>query len=119
MRFNTLFFLLILSCLCFTWAQVSYEDCCLKYVKNLANNVQKHAVNYRRQRTDGGCNIPAVIFIMRRGRKFCTDPNEKWVKELVLKIDEKNEKNEKKEKKAGDLRRNKHYAEISQQYLKT
>uniref|UniRef100_A0A3B3XPN0 Chemokine interleukin-8-like domain-containing protein n=1 Tax=Poecilia mexicana TaxID=48701 RepID=A0A3B3XPN0_9TELE len=99
MRFNTLSFLLILSCFCFAWAQVSYEDCCLKYVKNLANNVQKHAVNYRRQRTDGGCNIPAVIFIMKRGRKFCTDPNEKWVKELVLKIDEKNEKNEKKEKK--------------------
>ncbi|PWA30015.1 hypothetical protein CCH79_00009625, partial [Gambusia affinis] len=92
MRFNTLFFLLILSCFCFTLAQVSYEDCCLKYVKNLTNNVQKHAVSYRRQKTDGGCNIPAVIFIMRRGRKFCTDPNEKWVKELVLKIDEKNEK---------------------------
>ncbi|MEQ2282434.1 hypothetical protein AMECASPLE_000674, partial [Ameca splendens] len=89
MRFNTLFFLLILSCLCFTLAQVSYEDCCLKYVKSLTKSVQKHAVKYRYQKTDGGCNIPAVIFTMRKGRKFCTDPNEKWVKELVKKIDEK------------------------------
>ncbi|XP_038143594.1 C-C motif chemokine 25 [Cyprinodon tularosa] len=90
MRFNALFLLLILSCLCYTLAQVSYEDCCLKYVKSLQKNVQKHAVKYRIQKADGGCNIPAVILIMKRGRKFCADPNEKWVKNLMEKIDEKN-----------------------------
>uniref|UniRef100_A0A3Q2UA84 Chemokine (C-C motif) ligand 25a n=2 Tax=Fundulus heteroclitus TaxID=8078 RepID=A0A3Q2UA84_FUNHE len=92
MRFNTLFFLVILSCLCLTLAQVSYEDCCLKYVKHLGKNTQKHVSTYRRQKTDGGCNIPAVILIMRKGRKFCADPNEKWVKDLLHKIDAKSSK---------------------------
>ncbi|XP_061587395.1 C-C motif chemokine 25-like [Cololabis saira] len=64
-------------------------DCCLKYVKELDKRTQRHAVTYKHQKPDGGCNIPAVIFIMRRGRLFCTNPNEKWVKELMQKIDKK------------------------------
>merc|ERR1711915_407833 len=36
---------------------------------------------------DGGCNIPAVIFPMRKGRVLCTDPREKWVKDLMSRID--------------------------------
>ncbi|XP_017266384.1 C-C motif chemokine 4 [Kryptolebias marmoratus] len=93
MRFYTLFFLTILSCLCFTLGQGSYDDCCLKYLKSMSRNIQRHAVKYKYQRTDGSCNIPAVIFIMRRGRKYCTDPNENWVKELMKKIDQKFPKN--------------------------
>ncbi|XP_049888847.1 C-C motif chemokine 20 [Epinephelus moara] len=89
MRFNTLFFLPILSCLCLALAQITYDDCCLKYVKKMNLGTQKHAVAYRWQVTDGGCNIPAVIFTMRRGRDFCTDPRERWVTDLIKKIDEK------------------------------
>ncbi|XP_072219279.1 C-C motif chemokine 25 [Leuresthes tenuis] len=89
MRFNTLFFLLIISFVCLALAQVSYDDCCLKYVKKINKGTQRHAVKYRHQKPDGGCNIPAVIFIMRKGRMFCTNPSDTWVKELMLKIDEK------------------------------
>lgn len=40
---------------------VSYDNCCLKYVRSMGPGVQKHAVKYRHQKTDGGCNIPAVM----------------------------------------------------------
>ncbi|XP_038573502.1 C-C motif chemokine 20 [Micropterus salmoides] len=89
MRFNTLFFLVITTCLSLVLAQGSFDDCCLKYVKKMNVNSQKHAVSYTMQFTDGSCNIPAVIFKMKRGRVFCADPKEKWVEELVTKIDKK------------------------------
>ncbi|XP_023281141.1 C-C motif chemokine 20-like [Seriola lalandi dorsalis] len=85
MRLTVLLFLSL--SLCLALAQVSYDDCCLKYVKKMSHGTQKHAVKYRRQETDGGCNIPAVVFTMRKGRVFCTDPREKWVEELMNKID--------------------------------
>ncbi|XP_062261102.1 C-C motif chemokine 21b [Platichthys flesus] len=85
MRFYLTILLLGLSCVCLTLAQVSYEDCCLKYVKHIS---QRHAVGYRLQEQDGGCNIPAVIFIMKRGRVFCTNPKESWVQNLMDKIDQ-------------------------------
>ncbi|KAG7466756.1 hypothetical protein JOB18_045982 [Solea senegalensis] len=94
MRFNTLFFLLGLSWLCLALAHVSYEDCCLMYVKRMSHSIQKHAVKYRVQETDGGCNIRAVIFTMRRGRVFCTDPRESWVIELRKKLDKQRIKDE-------------------------
>ncbi|XP_032388292.1 C-C motif chemokine 20 [Etheostoma spectabile] len=89
MRFPTLFILLILSCLCLALAQTSFDDCCLKYVKRMSKRTQLHAVKYRHQVTDGGCNIAAVIFTMRKGVEFCTDPRDPWVKNLMMKIDEK------------------------------
>uniref|UniRef100_A0A673BAN9 C-C motif chemokine 20-like n=1 Tax=Sphaeramia orbicularis TaxID=375764 RepID=A0A673BAN9_9TELE len=95
MRFNTLFFLLVLAYMCLTTAQVSYDDCCLKYVKKMSHATQRHAVKYRWQVPDGGCNIPAVIFTMRRGRVFCTDPREKWVNDLMRKIDAKTKSSKK------------------------
>nr|QLA10420.1 C-C motif chemokine 25 [Lateolabrax japonicus] len=92
MRFNTLFCLLIVSFLYFALAHVTYDDCCLKYVKKMNHRTQKHAVQYRWQVPDGGCNIPAVIFTMRKGRVLCADPTEKWVAELMKKIDTKDTK---------------------------
>nr|XP_046265446.1 C-C motif chemokine 4 [Scatophagus argus] len=93
MRFNTLFFLMIISCLSLALAQASFDDCCLKYVKKMSSRTQRHVVDYRRQVTDGGCNIPAIIFTMRRGRVLCTDPREAWVVELMEKIEEKKARN--------------------------
>ncbi|XP_031721249.1 C-C motif chemokine 25 [Anarrhichthys ocellatus] len=99
MRFNTMFFLLILSCLCLTLAQTTYEDCCFRYVKTMNQRTQKRAVEYRQQVVDGGCNIPAVIFTMKRGRELCTDPKETWVRGLMKKIDNKGGKNDHKKPK--------------------
>ncbi|XP_029381056.1 C-C motif chemokine 20 isoform X2 [Echeneis naucrates] len=92
MRVSVIFFLLSLM-LCLALAQVSYDDCCLKYVKKLSHGTQKHAVKYRHQETDGGCNIPAIIFTMRKGRVFCANPGEDWVLELMHKIDKKGSNN--------------------------
>ncbi|CAJ1072652.1 C-C motif chemokine 20 [Xyrichtys novacula] len=89
MRFNTLLFLLVGSCLCLALAQVSYDDCCLKFVKKLSNVTQKHAVGYRWQVPDGGCNLAAVIFTMKKGREFCTNPEEKWVKDLMKMVEKR------------------------------
>ncbi|XP_026169661.1 C-C motif chemokine 25 [Mastacembelus armatus] len=89
MQFNTLFFLLSLSCLYLALAHESYEDCCLKHVKELNMNTRKHAVMYRQQETDGACNIPAIVFIMRKGRVFCANPRENWVIDLMKTIDNK------------------------------
>lgn len=40
---------------------VTYEDCCLKYIKKVKPRIQKYAVSYRLQVLDGGCNLPAVM----------------------------------------------------------
>uniref|UniRef100_A0A3Q3X977 C-C motif chemokine n=1 Tax=Mola mola TaxID=94237 RepID=A0A3Q3X977_MOLML len=96
MRFNILFFVLIVSCLCLAMAQVNYEDCCLTYMKKMRHRSKKHAVGYRLQITDGSCNIPAVIFTTKRGLVFCTDPRESWVKDLMIGMFLKNKKQPKK-----------------------
>ncbi|XP_013862897.1 C-C motif chemokine 21c [Austrofundulus limnaeus] len=87
MRLHTLFFLSVLSCLCFALGQGSYDDCCLKYLRNVEKHFYKNAVGYRVQKPDGGCNIPAIIFIMKKGRKYCANPNEEWVQGLMRKVD--------------------------------
>ncbi|XP_075878018.1 C-C motif chemokine 25 [Nelusetta ayraudi] len=87
MSFNTLFALLVLLFVCLATAQVPLEDCCLSYNKGIENRVRRHAVSYRVQVTDGGCNIPAVIFKMRRGRILCVDPNAKWSREVMKMLD--------------------------------
>ncbi|XP_076003499.1 C-C motif chemokine 25 [Genypterus blacodes] len=92
MRFNVLA-LLVASCLYVAMAQVSYEDCCLKYDKKLNGRTQRMAVHYRVQQADGGCNIPAVIFTMKKGRLICSDPKEPWVLRLMRAIDKRTARN--------------------------
>ncbi|XP_077580739.1 C-C motif chemokine 20 [Stigmatopora nigra] len=89
MRFNIHLTLLLLSCLSLAMSQVSYDDCCLTYVKELGKRIRDRAVKYTIQETDGGCNIRAVIFTMRKGRVYCSDPQDLWVKELMASIDKK------------------------------
>ncbi|KAL1265473.1 hypothetical protein QQF64_003500 [Cirrhinus molitorella] len=69
-------------------AQGSYENCCLKYayVKNVMA-LRRHIVNYRVQETDGGCNIPAVVFKLTKSRTVCADPRLSWVQKIVQKLD--------------------------------
>ncbi|XP_018601351.1 C-C motif chemokine 20-like [Scleropages formosus] len=89
MRFSVLFFLLLLACLYLTLAQGSYENCCLKYVKKIKNSTKKMVIDYRKQVTDGSCNIFAIVFIMKRRRHFCADPEQQWVKNLMMTVDAK------------------------------
>ncbi|XP_034411866.1 C-C motif chemokine 25 [Cyclopterus lumpus] len=103
MQFNTIVFLLVLSGVCVALAQTTYEDCCFKYVNEMKQRTQRHAVKYRVQVVDGGCNIPAIIFTMKKGRELCTDPRERWVSDLMKKIDKKRPINDD-HKKAKKLR---------------
>ncbi|KAM9439730.1 C-C motif chemokine 25 [Clarias gariepinus] len=89
MRFSLLFFLVFLSVLYFSLAQGTYEDCCLKYAKKVEWAAKKRVVSYRIQRQDGGCNLPAIVFKLKRGKQFCARPGEKWVLDLMKEIDEK------------------------------
>lgn len=82
-----LFILLAISSLSLALAHVTYDDCCFSYVEKMSPKIQKHAVDYGIQVVDGGCNIPAVIFIMRRGLALCADPKERWVVQLQKRIE--------------------------------
>uniref|UniRef100_A0A3P8YD38 Chemokine interleukin-8-like domain-containing protein n=1 Tax=Esox lucius TaxID=8010 RepID=A0A3P8YD38_ESOLU len=88
MRLSFLF-LLTLAGLYLTLAQGTYEDCCLKFVHEMNKYTKRMVMSYRMQQTDGGCNIPAVVLTMKKGRRFCVHPNAKWVKELMENVQSK------------------------------
>uniref|UniRef100_A0AAV2JXH2 Chemokine interleukin-8-like domain-containing protein n=1 Tax=Knipowitschia caucasica TaxID=637954 RepID=A0AAV2JXH2_KNICA len=68
---------------------VSFDDCCLKHVSSLGHKVQRNVVQYTRQNVDGGCNLPAIIFITKRNRLYCANPASNWVKKLMIRVDKK------------------------------
>ncbi|XP_059384728.1 C-C motif chemokine 21-like [Carassius carassius] len=91
MKFQILFFLLVLTCMYPSVAPSpsNYENCCLKYAK-IKKDIWKNVVSYRKQEADGGCNIPAVVFIMKRMKRIiCVDPYLPWVEQMIQKIDKK------------------------------
>ncbi|XP_052425920.1 C-C motif chemokine 25b [Carassius gibelio] len=89
MKFQILFFLLLLACVHHSVAQGSYENCCLQYA-HVKRNLNKFIVSFREQKTDGGCNIPAVVLKLRNSRVICVDPRVKWVNRLIQKRSEDN-----------------------------
>ncbi|KAJ8408289.1 hypothetical protein AAFF_G00257030 [Aldrovandia affinis] len=91
MMFRALFFLLLLACLHLSLAQGPYENCCLRYVPHVRRSTRNMVVSYRRQQTDGGCNIPAIVFMMKLPlrKPFCADPNAGWVKRLMKLVDKR------------------------------
>ncbi|XP_056324697.1 C-C motif chemokine 25b [Danio aesculapii] len=97
MKFQILAFLLLLACMYPSIAQGYYENCCLKYITGMKKNMRRNIISYRMQETDGGCNIPAVVFKMRlkkqsRAKPVCADPRRDWVQAIVKELDEKNKR---------------------------
>uniref|UniRef100_A0A3B4ANJ2 Chemokine interleukin-8-like domain-containing protein n=1 Tax=Periophthalmus magnuspinnatus TaxID=409849 RepID=A0A3B4ANJ2_9GOBI len=92
MKWLTVLCLLVVCFVCLSVAQVSYDDCCLKYSKKHSRTIQKHAVRYRMQEVDGGCNLPAVIFTLKRGKVYCVDPAERWVPKLIRSLESRAKK---------------------------
>uniref|UniRef100_A0A671MLL8 Chemokine (C-C motif) ligand 25b n=1 Tax=Sinocyclocheilus anshuiensis TaxID=1608454 RepID=A0A671MLL8_9TELE len=87
MKFQILVFLLLLTCMYPSVAQGSYENCCLNYAK-VKKSIRRHVVSYRMQETDGGCNIPAVVFKLKKSKTICVDPRLPWVQQVVQKMKE-------------------------------
>ncbi|KAL1281068.1 hypothetical protein QQF64_015668 [Cirrhinus molitorella] len=85
MRFSIFFFIVLLGFLNLTLAQD--ETCCLQYIKKLEPSVRNSVTSYRKQELDGRCNIEAVVFSLNHGRMLCTDPREKWVRDLMQMVD--------------------------------
>ncbi|XP_072516330.1 C-C motif chemokine 25b [Salminus brasiliensis] len=89
MKTRALFLLLLLACMYPSLAQGTYENCCLKYANEVKNIVKRRVVSYRLQHTDGGCNIPAIVFTLKKSKTFCGDPQKQWVKDLMTTVDKK------------------------------
>ncbi|XP_039523278.1 C-C motif chemokine 25b [Pimephales promelas] len=90
MKFQILVFLLLLACMYPSVAQGSYENCCLRYIVGVRKAVRKNIVSYREQQTDGGCNIPAIVFKLKNSKTLCGDPRQIWVQKLMRTINNRN-----------------------------
>ncbi|KAM7415622.1 hypothetical protein PAMA_017920 [Pampus argenteus] len=80
-----LFFCILLITYCsVTLAQIPI-DCCISVT---TKTVQQHlVVNYYRQIRGQGCSIDAMIFVTRRMKQLCVDPNASWVDGLIKHVD--------------------------------
>ncbi|XP_074524626.1 C-C motif chemokine 25b [Halichoeres trimaculatus] len=93
MKFQALFFLLLLTCMYLSLAQGSYGNCCLGYVTSLRSRAKRNIESYRMQETDGDCNLRAVVFLMKKRPTqakqptVCANPNKKWVQDLMKTVD--------------------------------
>ncbi|XP_026200601.1 C-C motif chemokine 25-like isoform X2 [Anabas testudineus] len=88
MKFQALFFLLILTCMYLSLAQGSYGNCCLGYSK-VGKLKARRTLNYRMQETDGDCNIRATVFELKRKdptgnpMTVCANPEHDATKKLM------------------------------------
>ncbi|KAF5916069.1 hypothetical protein HPG69_003143 [Diceros bicornis minor] len=52
--------------------------CCMKYHEKVLP--RKLVVGYRRALN---CYLPAIIFVTKKNREICANPNDKWVQEYI------------------------------------
>ncbi|XP_037643467.1 eotaxin-like isoform X1 [Sebastes umbrosus] len=88
--------LVLAALLCFTtWMSVGIatprpvSSCCLGRSDTMVQF--KRILNYTIQ-TDGVCQITAVVFLTKLGKRICSDPNSDWAKRTILKLDEEKKK---------------------------
>ncbi|XP_003414604.1 C-C motif chemokine 5 [Loxodonta africana] len=53
--------------------------CCFAYTPRTLPHAHVKEYFY----TSGKCSMPAVVFVTRRNRQVCADPEKKWVKEYI------------------------------------
>ncbi|XP_040856375.1 C-C motif chemokine 3-like [Ochotona curzoniae] len=61
------------------------SSCCFSYVS--------HPINYKfitdYFETNSQCSKPGVIFLTKKGRQVCADPNEAWVQKYMADLKQK------------------------------
>ncbi|XP_076880545.1 C-C motif chemokine 25b [Brachyhypopomus gauderio] len=83
MKVHVLFLILLLACMYPSLAQGTYENCCLRYDKEVKKQIKRRTVSFRIQVMDGGCNIPAIVFRTKKSKTYCGNPKHQWVQDLM------------------------------------
>ncbi|XP_007885473.1 C-C motif chemokine 17-like [Callorhinchus milii] len=94
--------LLVVMCLCVFMSTVFAvtghikKSCCLTYPSKIPpiERLKKYEI----QEDDGRCSIKAVIFITVQNRRFCADPDNACVKQLMKNIKARSAQRQKKSK---------------------
>ncbi|KAL7386393.1 hypothetical protein ABVT39_007667 [Epinephelus coioides] len=106
MRFSLVF----VALLCFTtWMSTvratngPVASCCLQWSKTLERVPLENIVNYTLQ-TVGLCQIKAVVFETKRGKRICSDPDSARAKKVILKVDKEKETKDSRDKTQTEAR---------------
>ncbi|XP_047455640.1 monocyte chemotactic protein 1B-like [Mugil cephalus] len=77
--------ILVVTCCCTETQAQMPSDCCLT-VTNKTIAAQLIA-DYYHQPSGRGCSVEAIIFVTRRERKLCVQPQESWVEDVKVHVD--------------------------------
>ncbi|KAK6493541.1 C-C motif chemokine 4-like protein [Huso huso] len=79
-----LFTALFSQTLCFTSIANRPTECCLSHS---ARQIPKKYLHHYEE-TQPGCSKPRLIFVLKRGKKVCVNPEDTWVKDRIRFLDE-------------------------------